>query len=551
MPFKPTIVAMPEDPTESPFLGFPLTEIVLEEPGGNGAAIPSIPKVDSRDKLTEATDGSDVLVRSKKLRDMAFDIDYISTAKKEQLERLIEDGRTVYLCPNVGPDTEWSFPLMRSLSDFMGRKTMANTRAEANYFWDETDKVMRSWENNETAFMLNGRWQRFLRTTYASTNRAAYPHPNSTSTGWTVFSGSPTISYTEEILTRCLSYRQVTGNKGVTVVQAPNGVACTIKHAATGLDTTNDVVATIVCKWYGQIVVYLKGPTSIYEITSSITGDGTWQTIHLGGANADSASTADVYISLVDAAGKRQVMLIDTVYIGNDNRAYAHPKIPDWHDGTSVQDAIANTDSNDLIPTDLTISFMAKYAEDMRNGYFYCGSSLSAYINYGPTLVFTHPGALSPQLFSNLDTNFSLSPGDWFHCVIRCSHAGGIELFINATAHPSNSTSAEWEPMNFGSTLNIGTVGTGASLDQGGMCHLRCDTVAWTDQQIQDHYDTYFHEKGMGVIEPVFGKPMYIESMQLDPILASGEVHWVGQIILRGLSAGDDYASIQRQEGDV
>ena len=554
MPFKPTIVAMPEDPSESPYLGFPLTEIVLEESAAVGAAIPVPPSFDSRDKITESVTGDDVVVARTKVEDIAFDIDYVTTEKKMQLVRLVHDSREVFVCPNVGPNTEWSFPLFRSINDFMGRKTMAITRAESNFFWDDTDKVMRSWDANEACFPLNGHWQRFLRTTYASSNEAERPHPNTTSTGWTTVSGSPTIAYTTDVKTRCLEYRKVTNNTGVTLVTVPSGGAASIQHTTSvpgGLDTTNDVVASVVARWYGTCVFALIGGSGTGYDSKAVVGDGTWQIIRLGGANADSSTSAKIQISFASAVSKRQMMLIDTVYIGNDNQATGDPKLLDWHDGTSVQDAIVSSDSNDLLATEITLSFVMKFVEDQRIGILYCSASpqFSAHITSGGVLTWWTGGG-SASTFSDIGAEFSLSDGEWIHVVLRGSNSGGVSLFVNTIAHSDNGTDA-WEPQNFGSTLKIGQVLTTASLDRSGICLLRCDTVAWTTQQIKDHYDTYFEDKGRGVIEPTFGKPMYIESLHLDPVPAAVPIQWRGQIVLRGKGGGEDYASVQRQEGDI
>ena len=96
MAFKPSIVAKPLDPTAAPYLGFPLTEIVLEQDNGEGAVIPIVPPADNRDKILEATDGVDKQVVRRKLNTVEMGIDYISADKKALIERLYHDGRTVY-----------------------------------------------------------------------------------------------------------------------------------------------------------------------------------------------------------------------------------------------------------------------------------------------------------------------------------------------------------------------------------------------------------------------------------------------------------------------
>ena len=547
MPFKPSLVALPVDPTAFPYLGYPLTEIVLEQENGEGAALPSLPTPDSRDKIIEAVTGSDVRVNRRKLADVEFDIDYISAAKKAEIERLYHDARSIYLSPNFGPDTMWSFPLQRSTDDFSGNKTMSTIRTCENHEWDAIDKVFRSFDDNKPSLVFHGAWSRYFKSRSAYRNYATKPHPDSASTGWAIGSGSPVISYTEDIKTPLLSNRGVTNAEGVTLVTAPSGASLsTIIHISTAsLLTTRSIGCCFPMAWKGLVAVSLQdvGGAAVYD-SAALTGDGTFQLIRLSGLNSNASNDAEIKIYFSDTTTENQLAMIGPVSIGNAGST-GIGQFPDWSDGTArLNDLTSETDTIDNIFAEASFSFFFQWSE-INNGLVHWGSTPHIKIikwEIGSIVVGVTAGS---KAFASVDSQFGISKGDWVHCVVTLG-VNGINLYINGQAHSANGT-YQFDPEHYDHSLVLGYYG-GYTLDDSGMSHVRADRKEWTASEVIDHYDTYFKDFGRGVIEPVYGKEMIIDEMEWVPRAGGNSDQWLGRIILRELGVEEDFAPMQRQE---
>lgn len=552
MSFRAALVAFPENAAAAPFLGHQFTEVVLREPGTTtDASNPAVVGVTARDKIIEATDGRDVAVNLRKLSQIVLAIDYVSSETKAALERLYHDGRELYFCPNVGPSTRWSFPLQRSLKDFAGRKTLACARAATAYYWDDVEKVFRSWAANNAAFDFNGAWTRYLRAQEGMVNCSPYPHPAATGHGWTVFTGTATLAYTEDIPSPVLQQRTVANQRGVLKVNPTAVGAVVLRHTSNAtLSTTNSATAALCIAWHGNIVVSLQTVGgAVIANSGTITGDGTFRLIKLGAANSPAVNQYVVQVIMTTSGTKLQAALIGPILIASDMVAAALPDIEDWNAGSAASDAITASDSMDHCVMDMTFSCFLRWSQ-FEAGILSLGAGLAfqLYKTAYDAIIVASPGAASPMTFSNVQAQLGVADGwgvgDWIHFVLRCSHAGGIALFINGRAHPQNGTEP-WEPADFDSAMRIGWY-----LPSGGMSHARLDAAAWSDQDIVDHYHTYF-ERGRGVVEPMFGKVVSIDEISLTPRVGSGLLQWVGQVVVGELGPDPDLAPLIRQEGDV
>ena len=550
MAFKGTLVAFEEEAAAYPYLGFPFKEIVLHQPNGEDASNPDSISIESRDRVTEGITGSDVAVVRRKLTELILPIDYVDSDTKAEIERLVHDGRPVYFCPNVGPDTLWSFPFQRGLKDFAGKRTLACTRTGDHFVWDATDRVFRVFDDDEPAISFHGHWSRFLRVQSGIDNHLAFPHPNSTLTGWSVSSGTATITYTESIKAPVLSRRAVTNGKGVAFVDVPASGSTVIKNtSAATLSTTLPVVGTVCLAWKGDIYVSLTNPagTTIYEITGPLTGDGKFQLIKLAGANSDATNQAEIRITFADSALEKQTAFIGPALVGNSVATIA---VDDWHDGTSNPDVISESDTVETLVTDMTVSMFWKLS-DYRSAMVQIGSTNFVKITAGSTAdsiqVWTM-GATSPVTFTLITTTFGVAIGDWVHLAFVFDDAG-IKLYVNGVAHVLNDTE-KWEPITMDKSIDVGLI-TNLFLTDSGISHLRCDGVAWTAQEVLDHYHTYFADQGRGIVEPMFGKICRIEEMIWEPRLGSSEIQWVGSLIVKELGPDADLAPLIRQEGTL
>lgn len=556
MTFRPTIVAMPEYGSSSPYIGFPLTEIPLQEPGGADASNPHRGRisVEFRDKIIESTSGSDVSVPRRKLAVIELpEIDFVTAARKAEIERLIQDARPIWFCPNVGPFTRWSFPLQRSVADFLGRKAVANTRTGVAYHWDDTDRLMRSWAANNSCFLFRGAWSRFLRTTETMTNRATKPHPDSSSHGWATIVGSPVLTYTESVLTPVLARRGIANGKGVVSVYCPvGGSASTIAHASTGtVSGSSPVGATVVIAHQGTATFMLMNNAgTVLQTAKIVEGDGTFQIVRLTAANATAETSVALRISFDESTTMKQAALIGPIYLGNCSNIN---RIVDWNDSTVGNEYIAEADTVGHLVTDFCLSWFQLRDAGASQGVVAIGNTnkIEVETTSTPSLQVDHPGSGSPYSFSNPWLLGGVAAGEWAHFVLQGSADGGLELFVNGNPHANNGV-ANWEPADLGYELYIGRKrSVGRALHQGGISHLRLDTKVWTDQEIIDHRDTYFADIGRGIVEPVFGRVFRIENVEWAPRFGSDAMQWIGALTLVELGPDEDLAGMIRQEGDV
>lgn len=553
MAFRAALVAFGEDAATAPFLGHQFTEIPIKQPDGADASNPAGVGITSRDIVIEGTDGQDTAVNMRKMTEVAFGIDFITAAQKAQIERLYHDGREVYICPNVGPSTRWSFPLQRGLDDFAGRKLLSNTRSETAYFWDSAEKVFRSWAAGNAAVDFNGHWTRYLRTQEGYANKASYPHPTSTGHGWSALAGSVTFAYSESILSPVLQQRTVANQKGVVLVYAAASPAATIAFDSTAtLSTTNAVIGSLCIAWQGLITI-LFAPTGggAAAYSGQFQGDGTFQLLKFGGLNAAASSQYRITIFLGETGTKKQAMIIGPTMIAN-YKAASTPDLEDWNKGTTASDLIQQVDTVANALTDFTFSCFFKWPA-VRAGIVVIGNNiLSVQKGSGDTINVISGGAASPMAWNNVQATLGTAGGwaigDWVHLVIRGSDPDGLALFVNGRAHASNG-SEPWEPSDTDYRVKLGSA-YGDFLAGSGISHARLDAVAWSDQDIVDHYHTYFEDRGRGIVEPVFGKKFVIDSLTLSP-RGSGPVQWVGDLRVRELGADERFAPLIRQEGDV
>lgn len=554
MSFRAELVAFGEDASAAPFLGHQFTQLILREPDGRtDASNPVNVAAYSRDKIIESTDGRDVATVLRKLSQVVLAVDYLDTATKAKLERLYHDGRELYFCPNVGPSTRWSFPLQRGLADFAGRKTIATNRAQKIFLWDEDEKVFRSWAANTPAIAFGGHWTRCLRTVRGVANAATYPHPTSTGHGWSFLAGSGTLTYTESILSPVLEKRTVANQRGVVACYANAGtIAVLIIDSTATLSTSNSVIANVCVAWQGTAIFVLL-PTAGGTIVDSkqVEGDGTFQFIKLGGTNTDAVNQYRVQVYLVDCGSKKQAAIFGPTMIASYVMATS-PDRDDWNEGAVAFDLVEHADTVAHLITDFTFSCFFRWAP-VRAGLVVIGNNvLSVQKRVGDEIQVISAGALSPMSWTNVQAQLGAGGkwgvGDWIHLVVRGSGAGGLALFINGEPHPSNGTEP-WEPSDTDYRIKLGSA-YGDFLPDSGISHVRLDAVAWSDQEIVDHYHTYF-ERGRGVVEPLFGKVLTIDELSLSPRVGSGLMQWVGRVVLSELGPREEFAPLQRQEGDV
>lgn len=557
MAIVPTLVAKAEDPTISPYIGHPFTEIPLSQPDGASAVYPMISAPLNRDKIVESLTGSDARLVRRKLGTLEIPIDWIDGDRKAQIEKLYHDARTVYLSPNAGPETLYSFPLQGDLTDFMGNRTglAQATRGASRFVWDDEDRVFRSWSSAQAAFPINGKWERYYASMPVIENEVSDPHPTSTSHGWLTTSGTCSFTYTEDRLSPVLSQRQVTNQKGTVFALAGGSVANTIRIVASAITNSEDIMATVCAAWEGTAKFSIcdsSGGTAYAQET--VEGDGRFKLVRLVYDNAFNLSSCSIRIDFSDAgATVYQGMHIGPVFIGSSGSSgLADYRGPDWaqHTTAMTQDGLEDTGGPVHYLPAFTLSFFARYqtyagwvqwdTADPNRFYIWQANNYMAVQHRGSGSVFTSLSTFFPDI----------SDGDWMHvCLTATSDGGGTSgllLYLNGQAHPT--TSHTWEASLIGSNLRIGRIGGGGvyTNSQGGVSHVRLDQRAWSADEVKDHYDTYFKDAGRGINEPLFMKELIIEDLEWECRTGGSGDQWTGVIRLRELGPTDAAGMVRR-----
>lgn len=547
MPFRPTLVALREDADGYPYLGFHVTEIALMEPGNKNenAGVPQSVGVESRDKISEGVTGEDTKIDRRKLAFMEMLIDFVHDDVKAEIERMQVDGRTVYFCPNMGPDTVWSFPLVNSLSDFTGNKVLVNDRSFAAYWWDESDRVIRSVSTNETIFPFRGAWNRYLLTQSGMANEAEFPVPDSLM--FSIASGALVSSgVSSDFPTPILENRGTSDDKVYFASKAAGGTVSLATDSNTGMGTTNDICAAITCAWSGlaSFLLYDIAVSSLVDSVTGVQGDGKMQIIRLAGANPG-ASQYRLVVTLQDYA-IAQTLMVGSVFFGESDHVSgsADAKCLDWaKPTTSDSDDVKDDGSSTPAPRigDATISFFFKWTGTVA-GILQIGDSpyLRVWKISNDTIAVYDSAGLSKSFAS-----ISLADGEWGHFALVLSDT--ISLYVNGDLHPSSGSA--FGPLDYGDELYVGCESGGVHhLDGSGLSHMRMDRGAWTEEDVQNHYDTYFNSAGRGVVEPLFGRKLLIEDLVWKGTFASGGTQWRASAILQELGPAEGLVAMNRQE---
>jgi len=557
MAFKPTLFAPEEAGSSYPYLGHPTTEIVLEQPNGEGAVDPSLPDPDDRSRIAENAIGGDVYVNRAKRVEIEFTIDYIDAEKKAEIERLYHDGRDVYVCPNRNQNTRVCLPLMRNIEDTTGRRVMSLSQAGTPSHWDEADQVMRTWGTGEGMFPFHGIWSRYWTSGLGSDNKSPQPAPDSGAHGMTVNTGVVTFTYTEDVLTPILARRGITNGKGILHVQADTtGGICEFRHqSASTISTTSNVTGSILIQFTGFIEFDLRnhGGSVTYDSTI-VEGNGRWMLIKLGGANTNATNNTEIGVKFLTSATRRASCLVAGVYLGNDSGSLSgEVRGDDWSQGGIDPGFIIDNDAARNWCTEFTISFAAKYTVG-RCGFFELGSGPSIYSRKSGAndLILglsNAVGGSSTFTLPNMSSYVTpaMSEGDWY--VVHFTVGESTKFYING--QPTALNSGAFESYDPGNQLRLGNVFGASYLPSSGMSHFRMDAVAWSAQEVEDHYDTFFAGAGRGIIEPAFGRLGRISEIDFDGArMGSGDEQFVGSLVWTELEVEDD-APMQEQEGDV
>jgi len=240
--------------------------------------------------------------------------------------------------------------------------------------------------------------------------------------------------------------------------------------------------------------------------------------------------------------------------MGSDNVNVAvgkKPKVVDWSDGVLTgTDVVANTDTVKHLLTDATFSWFGQFTKRDTTPFMIGAATWKMYVAIRAStdeLFVSFSSGFPTVSFPAIAAEFGMVEGDWYHYTLTLGD-NGAHLYVNGVAHSTGG--ATWNTKDYGHALHIG-YNTEAALDAGGISHLRCDGRAWSAEEVVDHYDTYFADAGRGVVEPLFGRQLLIESADWSPLSVSTGAQWRGTLVLRELGLHRNLAGLRRQEGNV
>jgi hypothetical protein len=535
------LVALEEFPVNSTKRGYARRVISLlekEEAIRGFAGNLGQPNSNDLDYVQRDTLGSLSRVQRIHARGIKLALDKITTLQKRDIELLRESRRPVYFCPNIGRHTTHSFPFTRSEKSLINAAPTV-TRGGNAYVWDEREQVMQKFSANKAAMGFNGHYSRYLRTTFAQANFANRPHPTSAGVGWTLSAGSGSAAYSSAIASPVLAQSNIGGQEGVAVLEAQTSATKTVfDMSATGLSTTLMLVGSVVIRGYGQVIIYLYSSATPVA-ASVVTLNGNWQLVKLYGQNLAASTNASIKIEFQDVdTGANQYQCaaqVGPVLITNGNESTAATMTEygaDWVDTSAVGAETLMTTDDEVLGAENTVSFITRWSL-AQLGFFYLQGTNTWKASKTPTLG-SPADALRMQWGDGIYRTFStisasvpgmsaLAVGDWIHVAFVQSRnvSTGISsgtLYVNGQPHATPITNVGTAGVGGGTNLIIGRAqGVGQALNDSGLSMFRIDNVAWSPQEVLNHYHTYFSNVGRGVVEPMFGREFSIEHLALEP----------------------------------
>lgn len=556
MSVKVELVDLGESPSTSSQRGFPRTVIPLERNNQTNINFAQGDPI-SRSVLLEGIDGDGSIEPRRKLRRLMVE-GTLTTDQLRDLHALKEEERPLWWCPNVGPTTLWSVPLFAGLDALVG-PTLSYSRATGiAYSWDASRQVIDKHPAGEIPIAFGGPYGRYAQpASFAYTNKAAKPHPDSTTTGWTLITGvggQDTINYDDERPTPLLANRGTANSQGMAILSA-YGITGSVEfeHAATGLTSGGAICAVLYVEAPYDITVNLLKADGSTADTAAVTGSpGVVQRVALIGAQSAAGTTADLRVVLDNAVGESFSVFAGPVFIGNANSSTAAlASVPDWADATGTVAGVSGETSSGftLAVPELTISFLARYSDNAWGAveldsttdfgvYFDPTSGGTLYFDYGLASV-------NASLASA-----GLTVGDWMHVV--CTLTGSAAtIYVNGTQRGTTALGSFIDGY-FSSYKSIGGHASGARKCEGdaGLLLLRLDAHAWSADEISRHRETYARAIGRAMVTQNFGRTFVIDSIGYEIFSVDADkTLYTAEITLRQLKQYDEFAPVRIDGG--
>lgn len=497
------------------------------------------------DMVHPVSDGTEFIYRKLEMLDVELAVQGVSEEIALDIERMVQEREPIYLNSNVGEDTIFSCPLTRGVGTIVGGDATF-TRASKGYSWDDIGKTIETWDANEPRTARGGPYEGYFVGGPPSNNLANTPKPTSSGTGWSTIGGSPTISYSEEVLTNLRDYIEVTNQKGRTKIIMPYSSA--IAHSASGLSTGDGIWGAFVAKGYGTYVVALRDSagTTVDQKNVTLTGDD--QFIWLAGKNLSGGTTGDILIICSSINGA--IIYIDTVCIQSGKlllNEHAAGKL--WASASDSQDLLTFTP---IVPNGpRTFSFMMRMTHAPFIAYrlntattTWIRKNSEDYVGIGDAMYF-RGGSTADAIWTDIFAETGLSEGDWVHVVILCSETSA-RLFLNGVEHSGGSKTMKI-PTDAPTIMHVGCYSSSyyGVPDDGGLALFRIDDGAQDEAFALRLYDTYGSTYGKAFSKRTLGRIYRIETNDLTPDPnRSDSTLWTGTLVLRQIGIDDTICPI-------
>jgi hypothetical protein len=441
-----------------------------------------------------------------------------------ELMRLKDEGRAVWLNPNVGATTIWSVPCFRSLKAMVG-PDLAYSRSDNYFAWCSERREIQLYPVDVVPSLFGGPYGRYTRPgNLAFLNKADTPTPTAGGHGWSINTGTPVLAFESEVQSPLVSRRLASLDDlgGMTKIEfaTAGGSSQAVEHPATGLTSAANIGAVVYIQTPRQLSVSLLKADASTSDSVIVSASPYVQQIRLAGAQSAGGTTAKLLVAGVGLSTTKYACFAGPVWIGNTiNSVNSTPIMPDFTDG--LNEPPAET-TNQAIGAEINMHPLTFSCIARRASHASCLLELGASSSVAHLLVFVEDTAngqvrahydTTPftSSYSNLDS--LISEGDYFHLVVVIDD-DDQRIYINGT-----------EVVTDTNALTDGLMTDKKALSRSNSCHeggggmmlARLDQHAWTDDEVTEHYLTYFQPIGRNYIAPNFGKTFRITDLDFEP----------------------------------
>lgn len=517
----------------------------------------ALPTARSTDARMQTVFGDKIIDARAKQRVIAMD-GLLTFEQYRKLSQFREDSRAVYLSPNFDERTFLSVPLFGSQKSIAGPQLTTSDEDE-RFAWDSDAKVVRSFTIDGDVTTVGGPFGRYGRPNRsAAANKLTKAHPDTTSTGWTLASGTGVVTHGPNYPSVVLARRNSATIKGVTNLDCGTTTAPKFETPATGLTSGVAIGAVAyVMSPRSCSVDLLKADGTVSNSAATAALPGVWQRIELQGAQSTAGTTAKIQIEGDGSTGGGYLIRVSACYLGN---VATDDVVPDWVDGSESAyklDGAGAGIGHSFDAGSLTLTALMQLPQAGSTmggiGVMRMGSS-GGYLRYNVSaaeLQFDPTGSdpVTCQPFVDLaGTPQAVSAGEFIHIVCTSTRTERA-IWVKGVKIGTDATTLDGGIVDGTKRLGYGGSSLYDCSSNTGMCLLRMDHGAWSDLEIQRHYQTFGQTIGQAIVAQVYGRKFEITELSAEQFsMDKDDTLFRCDITLEQVDAGLDFSPVRRTE---